>query len=103
MFKDLLDEMKSFKFEIAVKVLLRKHKVNGNIEYALAYFNSTTTKVINLVYMLYKSFQEILYRIDNRINEWSDWLVQSANAEYVKISVYSPLPGRVHTINCLVN
>ena len=79
--------MKSFNYEIAAKVLLGKNKVNGDIGYALVYFNSTTTAVISLGYMLDKSIQEILYRIDNRINEWSGWLVQSANAEYMNISV----------------
>ena len=34
-FKNLLDEMKGFKNQITVKVLLRKHKENGNIEFIL--------------------------------------------------------------------
>ena len=58
-FKDLLDEIKVFKYEITVKVLLRKHKENRDIEFAPVYFNSTTKTVINSKYDLDKSFQEI--------------------------------------------
>ena len=49
--------------------------------------------MINSEYNLDKSFQEILYRIDNLINEGSGWKVESVNGEYVKISMYSPLVG----------
>ena len=47
MLKDLLDEIKGFKYQITVKVLLSKHKENGGIEFAPVYFNSTTKTVIN--------------------------------------------------------
>ena len=59
-----------------VKALLSKHKENGYIKFALVYFNSTTKTVINSEYMLNKSFQEILYRIDNWINEGSGWVIE---------------------------
>ena len=65
LFKDLLDEIKGFKYQLTAKVLLRKHKINGDIEFAPVYFNSTTKTVTNSKYDLDKSFQEILYRIDN--------------------------------------
>ena len=54
-----------------MKVLLGKHKRNEDIEFALVYLNSTTKTVINFEYILDKSFQEILHRIDNWINEGS--------------------------------
>ena len=41
--------------------------------------------------MFDKSFQEILYRIDNWINEGSGWVIESIEAEYVNISIYVPL------------
>ena len=64
--------MKSFKYQITVKVLLCKYKINGDKEYAPVYFNSATITIINSdEYMLDKSFQEISYRIDNWINEGS--------------------------------
>ena len=65
-------------------------------EFAHVYFNSTTKTVINPdinpdKYKLDKSFQEIPYRIDNSINEGSDWGVESEYREYVNISIFSPL------------
>ena len=46
-------------------VLLSKHKNGGYTEYSPASFNSTTKTVIKSEFSLDKSFQEILYRIDN--------------------------------------
>ena len=46
--------------------------------------------------MLDKSFQEILYRIVNWINEGSDWIIGSIEAQYVNISVYCPLIGHTY-------
>ena len=66
LFKDLLNEIKGFKYQITVSVLLSKHKRSGDIEYAPVYFNSATKTVVSSdKYMLDKSFEEILYRIDN--------------------------------------
>ena len=86
LFKDLLNEMKGFKHQITVAVLLSKEKGNGDI-------NSISKTVINSVFSLDKSFQEILYRIDNWINDGSGWIIKSINGEYVNISMYSPLIG----------
>ena len=41
--------------------------------------------------MILTIFLKILYRIVNYINEESDWAIESVDAEYVNISVYSPL------------
>ena len=38
-------------------------------EYSPVYFNSATKTVVNSEYYLDKSFQDILYRIDNWINK----------------------------------
>ena len=64
LFSNLINEMKGFKYQITVKVLLKKYKPNREIEFAPVYFNSSTKLVINHRYKLNKSFQEILYRID---------------------------------------
>ena len=85
--------MKGFKYQINVAVLLSKAKINGSIEFSPVYFNSTTITVINSEFSLDTSFQEILYRIDNWVNEGSSWIVESVDGEYVNISVYSPLVG----------
>ena len=71
LFKDLLDEMEVFRYQITVKILLKNDKGNRDIEFAPVYFNTTTKAVINSKYDLDKSFQEILYRIDNCITEGS--------------------------------
>ena len=66
LFKDLLNEIKSFIYQITITALLSKHKINGDIKYAPVYFNSLTKTVINPdKYDLDKSFQEILYGIEN--------------------------------------
>ena len=83
--EDLLNEMKGFKYQITVTVLLCKHKENGDIEYPV-YFNSATKTVINSDKDdLDKSFQEILYRIDNWVNEGPGWIIESIEAQYVSI------------------
>ena len=65
MLKDFYDEMKAFKYQITVKVLLSEHRENGGIEFAPVCLNSTSKTVINLDYDLKKSFPEVLCRIDN--------------------------------------
>ena len=50
--------MKSAKYQITVKVLLRKHKENGDIEFAPVYFNSTTKTVIILNMILINPFKK---------------------------------------------
>ena len=85
LFKDLLNEIKGFKYQITVAILLSKLKVDRSIEYSPdrsieyspVYFNSTTKTVINSAFNLDKSFQEILRRIYNWVNEGSGWIVES--------------------------
>ena len=76
-----------------MEFLLSKHKGNKDIEFSPVYFNSTTKAVINFKYNIEKSFQEILYRIDNWINEGSGWVIESIDAKSMNISIYSPLSG----------
>ena len=64
MFNDLLNETKGFKYQITLKVMLKKYKPNGEIEFRPVYFNSTTKTVINHKFSPKNAFQEILYRID---------------------------------------
>ena len=72
-------------------------------EYSPVYFNFATKTVIDSdKYMLDRSFQEILYRIDNWINEESGWKIESINGEYVNISFHNPLL-EVHTMNYMIN
>ena len=93
LFSDLLDEIKGFNYQITVKVLLKKYKLNEEIEFAPVYFNSVTKLVINHRFKLEESFQEILYKIDCWINEGSGWIIESIESQYVNISTYRPLLG----------
>ena len=93
LFKDLLDENEGFKYQITVKVLLSKHKVNGDMEFPPVYFNSTTKTVINSKYELDSSFQEIFVEDRSLIKEGSSWIIESIVAEYMNIFIYSPLSG----------
>ena len=49
LFSDLLNETKGRKYQITVKVLLKKYKPNGEIEFAPVYFNSVIKTVINQI------------------------------------------------------
>ena len=73
--------------------MLKKYKLNGEIEFALVYFNSVTKTVINYRFKLESSFQEILYLIDVWINEASGWIVELIESQYMNISTYRPLSG----------
>ena len=75
LFNDLLDESKGFKYQITEKNLAIKYK-GTEIEFFPVYFNSSTKTVINHKFGLDKSFQEILYRIDNWFNECSGWIIE---------------------------
>ena len=68
--REFLIEMKGFKYQITMKVYLIKQKENGDREFATVYFNSAAKTVVNL-HKYKKSFQEILYRLDNWINKGS--------------------------------
>ena len=52
LFKDLLNEIKGFKYQITMAVLLSKIKTSEGTEYSPVYFNSTTKTVINIEYGL---------------------------------------------------
>ena len=70
--------------------------MDGDTEFSPVYFNSATKTVINSEFNIDKSFQEILCKIDNWINEGSGWIVESIDGEYVNISAYSPLVGSTY-------
>ena len=93
MFSDLLNKTKGLKYQITVKVLLKKYKPNGEIEFAPVYFNSVIKTVINHRFKLENYFQEILYLIDDWINEGSGWNVESTDFQYINISTYRLLLG----------
>ena len=69
LFNDLLNETKDFKYQITVKILLKKYKPNEEIKFTPVYFNSSTKTIINNWFKLEYAFQEILYRIDAWVNK----------------------------------
>ena len=65
----------------------KKNKPNGEIEFR----PGITKTVINHKFSLKTAFQEILYRIDNWINERSGLIVELIESQYINISTYRPL------------
>ena len=86
MFDDLLNKLKGFKYQITMEILLKKHKLNKEIEFRPVYFNSVTKTVTNHVFRLEKSFEEILYMIDVWINNGSGWIIELIQSQYINIS-----------------
>ena len=93
LFSDLLNKTKSFKYKITLKVTLKKYKPNADIEFRPVYLNSIAKTVINHRFGLDKSFQEILYSIDNWINEGSGRIVELIESQYINNSTYGALSG----------
>ena len=95
LFGELLSEMKGFKYQITLFVTLKKKKLDGTVEYAAFYLNSFVKTVINYDFddSIDKSFSEILFRLDNWINEGSGWVIERVNDQYLNISQYAPLVG----------
>ena len=91
LFNDLLNETKGFKYQITVKVLLKKYKPNEEIEFTPVYFNSSTKAIINNRFKLEHAIHEILYRIHAWINKGSGWIIESIESQYINISTYRPL------------
>ena len=97
LFKDFLNEIEGFKYQISLAILLSKVKTDGSIEYSPVYFNSTTKTVINSDdFGLDQSFQEILYRIDNWINQGSGWIVEPIEGLSLNVTSSSPLIGSTY-------
>lgn len=54
-------------------------------------------RLIGVEDSLGRSFQEIFNRTDNWISEGSGGVIESIDAEYVYVSIYSPLSGSSYT------
>ena len=86
LFSDLLNETKGFKYQITLKVLLKKYKHDGKIEFEPFYLNLATKSVTYHRFILENSFQEILYMIDVCINNGPGWIIESIKSQYINIS-----------------
>ena len=76
-----------------MEVLLKKYKLNGEIEFRPVYFNSVTKTVTNHMFRLEKSFEKVLYMIDVWINNGSSWIIELTECQYNNISAYRLLSG----------
>ena len=85
LYKGLLIQSKRFIYQFTFAVLLSKVKDNSEIEYSPVYFNSLTKTVINDNYKLDQAFQEIIYRLDNWVNEGSGWIIEEIYSQYLNI------------------
>ena len=94
--KDLLIDLKGFKYQITLAVSLSKMKNSGSIEYSPVYFNYLTKTVINNKFKLDQSFQEIIYRLENCICHGSGWIVEEIVSQYLNLSSYLPLSGSTY-------
>ena len=61
LFIDLLNETRGFKYQITVKVLLKKYKPNGEIEFTPVYFNSSTKTIITHKYLFKNFYIELMH------------------------------------------
>ena len=88
LFSDPLNETRGFKQQTTLKVTIQKHKPNGEIEFTPDQSSSTTKTVINHKFSLENAFLEILYKIDNWINEGSGWIVELIECQSSDISTF---------------
>ena len=95
LFKDLFVELKGFKYQLTLNILLSKQKSSNLIEYRSVYFNSLTKTVISDNYFLDDCFNEIIYKVENWISHGSGWNVDHILSQYLNISSYLPLSGSV--------
>ena len=96
LFKDLVVEMKGFKYQITLYVLLSKVKSKDFIEYSAVYWNSLTKTIIAEKYFLNDCFNEIIFRLENWISHVSGWNVEEIISQYLNISSYKPLSGSTY-------
>ena len=96
LFKDLLIELKGFKYQITLCVLLSKVKNSGSIEYSPVYFNSLTKTIIGDKFLLDQCFNEIIFRLENWISHGSDRVIKEIISQYLNLSSYLPLSGSTY-------
>ena len=96
LFKDLLTELKGFRYQITLCVLLSKVKNSDVIEYSPVYFNSLTKTVIGNNFKLDQCFNEVISRLENWISHGSGWIVEEIISQYLNLSSYLPLSGSTY-------
>ena len=82
---ELIEKKDTIEQSEASKSSIKNLFSDGLNEFRPVYFNSTTKTVINQKFSLENVFQEILYRIENWINESSAWIVKLIESQYITI------------------
>ena len=82
--------------------MLKKYKPNEEIEFCPVFFNPTTKTAINHKFSLESAFQEVLYRINNWINDRSGCIVELIESQYINILTYRTLSGISCRIACKI-
>ena len=96
LFKDLLIELKGYKYQITLCVLLSKVKSSDLIEYSPVYFNSLTKTVIGDKFKLDQCFNKIIFRLERWTSHGSGWIVEEIISQYLNLSSYLPLSGSTY-------
>ena len=95
LFKNLLIQIKGFKFVETLQVKFVKYSNDKKI-LKNVFFNSSTNLIINetdIKLSLQASQQQILNKIAQWISEGSGWTIQSIENHYINIVNYNPLKG----------
>ena len=96
LFKNLLIQIKGFKFVETLQVKFVKYSNDKKILKNVFFFNSSTNLIINetdIKLSLQASQQQILNKIAQWISEGSGWTIQSIENHYINIVNYNPLKG----------
>ena len=96
LFKELLIELKGFKYQITLLAFLSKVKSKDLIVYSPADFNSLAKTVVSDGFKLDECSSEIVFRIENWISHGRGWIVEEIVSQYLNVSSYLPLSGSTY-------
>lgn len=91
----MLPIMKGLKFVETLRIVFKK-PVAGEIQYKMAYFNSTSQTIISHIEIpeaLQLTKQKILNKVAQWISEGSGWMIEPVDNHYFNIVKYKPMKG----------
>ena len=97
LFKDLLIELKGFKYQIILCVLLSKVNNSEYTEYRPVYFNSLTKTIVSDNYFLNECFGEKIYKLESWISHGSGWVLEEEISQFLNLSSYLLLGGSTYS------
>ena len=93
--KNVLEDMKGFKFNETLKITFEKQKGDGWIE-KTAYFGKNPQTITNdseIAESLQKTQNYIINKVQQWISEGSSWIVKSVDGHFINVLKYKPLRG----------